>query len=154
MSERLRDLFQSKVFRDEFVSAGVDDGLALQIFLLRDKRKWSQSDLGQATGDAQPGVSRWERPGHDFRLSTLKKIASAFDVALVVRFVPFSDIARWSVGLGPGGLEVPTFDEDAWPEERRRPATTAISAISWKSTSPETNTWPMRVRLGGAQIHA
>jgi transcriptional regulator with XRE-family HTH domain len=112
----LLDPLRDKEYRDEFVSAHIHTGLAFQIRALRDQRNWSQQELGEKMGrkpaQAQPGVSALERPGHPFSLATLKKLASAFDVALVVRFEPFSALAAQVVQMRPGSLEVPSFEAE------------------------------------------
>ncbi len=112
----MRDLYRKlrdKSYRDEFVSAQIDFALSIQIRTLRDKRGWSQKDLGDKIGLPQSGVSRLESPGHAFSVATLKKIASAFDVALVVRLAPFSELAEWSLDLSQETHLVPSFLEDS-----------------------------------------
>jgi len=106
--------FKNKAYRDEFVSAGIDNGIAFQIFAMREQRHWSQQKLATAARKRghQPIVSRWEKPGHRFNLATLKEIASAFDVALIVRFVPYSELLKWSSEVRPGSFEVPSFQEE------------------------------------------
>jgi hypothetical protein len=69
-------------------------------------------------------LTRLEDPAYGKQtLSSLKRIASALDVALVVRFVPFSQYVQWlsgtpyfDEGLRPEALAVPSFEE----EEKRR----------------------------------
>ncbi len=117
-SAALHSKLKDKRYRDEYVSAHIHTGLAFQIRALREQRKWSQETLGTKIKQSQPGVSRLETPGHPFTLNTLKKLASAFDVALVVRFVPFSELATWTQSLSPGSLEVPAFADDPGFEER------------------------------------
>jgi transcriptional regulator with XRE-family HTH domain len=115
-SWRLWAKLQDKEYRDAFVSSNINTGLAFQIRDLREQKDWSQKELGRRIGrkpgQEQPGVSRMESPGHRFNLETLKKLASAFDVALVVRFVPFSELAAWVQNLGPDSLRVRSFAEE------------------------------------------
>jgi transcriptional regulator with XRE-family HTH domain len=58
-------------------------------------RGWTQAQLAERAGVEQSQVSALERqPLKDMpALETLKKIASAFDIGMVVRFVRFSDFA-------------------------------------------------------------
>lgn len=42
----------------------------------------------------------------------------AFDVALTVRFIPFSELTRWSDTLSEEKLIVPKFEEDELRDER------------------------------------
>ena len=64
--------------------------------------------------------SRLESPDYGkHTLSSLKRIADALDVALVVRFVPFSQYINWlsgtpqvDEGLRPEALAVPSFESE------------------------------------------
>ncbi len=127
-------------YRHEFVSANIDTGLAFQIRALREQRKWSQQELGRRIGrkpgQEQPGISKLETAGHAFSLATLKKLAEAFDVALVVRFVPFSEAANWVSNLGPGSLEVASFPQDRGFDEVRQ-ATSTLFPTSCFTTGHE-----------------
>jgi transcriptional regulator with XRE-family HTH domain len=80
---------------------------------MRHDRDWTQNELGQRTGMAQETISQLESPSYGrFTLRTLKRLASAFDVALMVKFVPFSRLAGWETELSPEDLAVPSFDND------------------------------------------
>ena len=48
---------------------------------------------------------------------TLKRFASVYDVALVVRFVPFSELVEWAVGLSEERLAPVNFPNDNLSEE-------------------------------------
>ena len=104
---------QDRGYRREFVSAHVGVGLAFQIQQLRQKQNWTQEELARRTGKAQETVSRWESPDYGrFSLNTLKEVAAAFDVALLVRLVSFGDLADWTIGLTPQRLAPPSFGEE------------------------------------------
>jgi transcriptional regulator with XRE-family HTH domain len=107
--ESLRD----KTYRDEFVRQQIETGLPFQIKGMRRDRKWNQSQLGDLLGKPQSVVSRLENPGYGkFNLQTLREIASAFDVALLVAFVPFSALTNRVVGFSVADVEVPRFEDD------------------------------------------
>src|SRR5215208_4448170 len=90
-----------KEYRDAFVEEQIDTGLPFQIRTMRQRRGWTQGDLGQRAGMAQETISLLESPTYGrFTLRTLKRLASAFDVAVMVRFVPFSQF----VGGGINGV--------------------------------------------------
>jgi len=106
---RLKD----KAYRDAFVASQISVGLPFQLRSLREKRNMKQSELAQKTGMLQPRISAMESPGGaKFTLETLRRVASAFDVALVVRFAPFSELVRWSDEFEPDMFSVPSFEED------------------------------------------
>src|SRR5438876_279312 len=109
ISASLRD----KEYRDAFVEEHIDTGLPFQIRAMRQDRGWTQGELGQRTGMAQESISQLESSSYGrFTLRTLKRLASAFDVALMVKFVPFSRLVDWQAELSPEDLAVPSFDAD------------------------------------------
>ena len=105
---------RNKKYRDAFVSSQISVGLPFQIRALREQRGWKQSRLAEKAEMLQPRISAIERPGEvKFNLETLRRIASAFDVALEVRFVPFSKLVDDSEKFNPDTFHVLSFDEDA-----------------------------------------
>jgi transcriptional regulator with XRE-family HTH domain len=107
------ELLKDKEYRDAFVSEHIDTGLPFQIKALREEREWSQEKLGSKAGMHQERISALEDPNYGkFTLRTLKKLASAFDVALMVVFVPFSKLLDWESNLSPEALEAVSFEED------------------------------------------
>ena len=103
-----------KEYRDLFAIEEINTGLPFQIRAMRQARGWSQKDLADHAGMTQEGVSRLENPDYGKpTLTTLKRLASAFDVGLVVRFVPFSQLVDWAINFGPADLAVPDYDHDA-----------------------------------------
>ena len=85
--------------RTRFVESHLGKNLAFQIRILRDQAGWSQEELARRVGMNQNAISRLENPTYGkATLTTLKRIASAFDVALVVRFVSFGQLIDWVSG--------------------------------------------------------
>ena len=82
-----------KEYRDALVQESINQGIAIQIRLNRIERGWTQGDLGARAEKQQSEISRLEDPDYEgYTLKTLTKLASAFDVAIEVRFVPFSSL--------------------------------------------------------------
>ena len=112
---------KSKASRKRLVESNLAKGIAYQIKATREKQKRSQADLAHEVGMTQNNFSRLESPDYGKQtLSSLKRIADALDVALVVRFVPFTQYIDWlsgtpflDDGLRPGALAVPNFEEEA-----------------------------------------
>ncbi len=110
--------------RARLVESNLDKGITFQIRSTREKRAWTQGELARAAGMSQNNFSRLEQPDYGkYTISSLKRIAEALDVALVVRFVPFSQYVDWlsgtpclDEGLRPEALAVPSFED----EERNR----------------------------------
>jgi transcriptional regulator with XRE-family HTH domain len=81
------------------VASNLSEGIAFQIRATRDKQKKSQVDLAREAGMTPNNLSRLESPDYGKQtISSLKRIADALDVALVVRFVPFSQYIDWLSG--------------------------------------------------------
>jgi len=103
---------EDEEYRREY-SADVGTGLAFQIKLLREKNGWTQEHLAERTGKQQETISQWENPNYgSYTLNSLKSLAAAFDIALLVKFVPFSELVEWSTGLTPQRLAPPSFTEE------------------------------------------
>lgn len=112
--KRLMDELKERDYRDAYTSSSVDVGVAFQIRALREKKEWSQAQLAEKSNMKQERISVLENPSYTPSLSTLEKLANAFDVGLMVRFVPFSDLVKWDINLSSEVLEVPSFDEDSY----------------------------------------
>lgn len=80
----------------------------------------TQAALARESGMTPNNLSRLESPDYGKQtISSLKRIAEALDVALVVRFVPFSQYINWlsstqflDEGLRPEALAVPSFADE------------------------------------------
>lgn len=102
-------LRERQAFADTFVGPNV----AAQIRANREARGWFQDHLAQKTGMKQTQISRLENPNYEnFTLNTLRRLAEAFDVALMVRFVPFGDFADYLSTLSLESLSVLGFEEE------------------------------------------
>ncbi len=111
-TEMLKSL-EDRDYRPEFVSESINVGLAFQIRQMRESRGWTQEDLARGTGKAQETISAWESQDYGrYSLSTLKTLAAAFDVALLVRFVSFTELVDSIVGLTPERLAPPSYDQE------------------------------------------
>lgn len=110
---KLLDKLRNKEFRNAYVSAQVRTGVAHQIRALRNERNWSQEELGKRSGKPQSVISRLEDPDYGkLSVQTLLDLASAFDVALMVGFVAFSEMLEKIQDVSPERLAVPNFSND------------------------------------------
>lgn len=101
-------------YRQAFVEQRVDALLPFQLRALREQRGWTQQQLGERCGKAQAWICKLENPTYArFSLQTLKTLAAAFDVALDVRFIPFSDFVDRLSNRRVDDLRVPSFAADA-----------------------------------------
>ena len=117
--EKMRD----KPYRDTFVAAHLSTNIAAQIQTIREQRGWTKKQLAQKAGMSPSRITVMEDPAYEnFTLTTLKRLASAFDVALIARFMPFSDLVNWVAELSPEKLETPEFERDSLSQSSKRPA--------------------------------
>lgn len=113
--EQLKVLLQDKRYRDAFVSEYIDAGISFQIRALRKKKNLTQKGLANLTGMAQERISVAENPNYSrFNIKTLKRIASAFDVAFIGRFVPIGELVHWELNLSSETLAPVSFEEDPY----------------------------------------
>lgn len=119
--EVLKKRLKNKRNREAFVSACVDQTIPFQIKALRlaDDRNWTQQELASRAGMKQERISLCENPNYGkFSLQTLKQLAATFDVALIVRLAPFSEVVEWELSLSPESLEVENFDKEEYFKEK------------------------------------
>ena len=104
-----------RAFRDD-----IGTGLAFQIKLLRERRGQTQEELAERIGKRQETISQWENPNYGrYTLKTLLELAEAFDVALIVRFAPFRDLAYWTATITPDRLAPKTYEEEMASDEMK-----------------------------------
>jgi transcriptional regulator with XRE-family HTH domain len=113
----------NKEYRDSYVAAHISNTVASQIFMLREQRRWTQKELARQAGMNQSRISALEDPNYEnIEVGTLKRLASAFDVALTVRFTPFSELATWTAQLSGENLLVADFASDRLPQTNTQTA--------------------------------
>ena len=135
--EKMRD----KPYRDTFVAAHLSTNIAAQIQTIREQRGWTKKQLAQNTGMSPSRITVMEDPSYEkFTLTTLKRLASAFDVALIARFTPFSDLVDWVADLSPEKLEAPEFEKDSLSHLRKLPAKESQVALETSTLTSETIT--------------
>ena len=107
--EKLKD----KTYRDLFVAEQIYSRLPLKIQIMREQQGLTQEQFGEKAGMAQTWVSKIENPNYGkLTISTLLRVASAHDVALVVDFVPFSRLLKDTINLSQESFEVSSFGEE------------------------------------------
>lgn len=87
---------------------------------LRKSRGWTQRETAERAGLTVTTISRLERGCFSTTLRTLIRVASAFDVALLCWFLPWSELVRyWVTGRLSGRGHVPSFDEEGAAMEQK-----------------------------------
>src|SRR5713226_4862149 len=91
-SERISKLISKKQSRRAYARAHLIVNIPSQIKALRRRQDMSQKTLAKEAEMMQPRISAMERPGEtNYNIETLVRLAAAFKVALMVKFVSFSD---------------------------------------------------------------
>ena len=113
--------FKDKEYRDEYAAAQFDIELPFQIQALREARGWSCKELSEHSGIPAPILTKLEETGHGALLTPdiLCRLASAFDVGILVQFVSFSDLAHRAESFHPGTFKIISFDDDTLARPKR-----------------------------------
>lgn len=117
---KLWNKLRNKQYRDSYVRTNIAMGVPFQIRAMRKQRGWTQKELAQRAGKKQSWISAIECDDrYGYSITTLTELASAFDVAIMVRFVPFSELVEAYADVSQAGLRVPSFeDESGWNAQR------------------------------------
>ncbi len=146
MLNNLLSKLRQKTYRNAYVKAHLAQGLAYQICALRQQRGWSQKDLAEKLSlKNQSAVARMEDPSYGkLSIATLLKLASAFDVALSIRFQSYSKFLEDRNDLTSASLEARSFDDDQFESVWAKHvaglgSAERISDISWRYASSLTS---------------
>lgn len=116
MSEQRRKLGkrirESKKYRDHLTQAESGNRVSFQIKSMLEDRGWSQQEIVRRSGIPQPVMSKYMNGYDAYSIKTLLKLASAFDVHLVVGFEPYSNLVDWMADMTPQSLAVPPTERD------------------------------------------
>jgi transcriptional regulator with XRE-family HTH domain len=124
--EQFMHKFEDKAYRDALASAYNRRGMALQLRETRERRDWTQVNLGELAGMAQESISLLENPNYGkFTIRTLERLASALDVVLFYHFGTFGELADRMIHLGEPNLKVAGFEDVKREEAEEHLATTA-----------------------------
>lgn len=127
LSEQLEDREQ----RHLHVEAQIRIGVPLQIRAMRESRGWTQSVMAEKLGTTQNAISRLENPGSGKpNIGTLERIAEVCDVALLVRFVPFSHFVRTVDGMSNSSVAIPDYQTEKAQEEQLAVVQKQLSALT------------------------
>jgi len=132
-----------KAYRDAYVNSSVNDHLTAQLFYMRSQRDLTQKDLSSLTGMRQSRISSLEKDCRSANIKTLRRIASALDVALKVEFVPFSELVNKSQREKIDRI-IPSFDNDSLN----------VSVISQVVTTSSSNTYSTSLSEGSMELSA
>jgi transcriptional regulator with XRE-family HTH domain len=131
ISKRFADELAEKEMRHAYLSAQTRTKLINQIRAIRNQRGWSQGEFSAILEKPQSNVSRLEnREYGSFTLNTLFELASAFDVGLVVEFVPYENFLLHTRDLSTENLQVSRFSRGALDVLTRDPPVISQQDVS------------------------
>jgi len=113
----LDDIWQklsNKKYREQYALSLLKRSVAFQIKTLRKKHCGSQAVLAERSKLTQGVVSRAEDQEYgNLTFNTVGRIAAGLDMAFIGRFVPWSELAKFSQSLSEDEfLNIPTFEEE------------------------------------------
>ena len=114
IAQQIAESLTDTLSREAFVEAEIATTIPFQIRAMRKARHWTQAQLAAKTGQHQATISDCENPDMGGRqtIGSLRRIAAAFDVGLIVRFAPFSELVDWAVQMLPSSHDVPSCAKD------------------------------------------
>ena len=111
--EQIVKNIEDKESRDYFVEEHISTSIPFQIRAIRESLSKTQKQLAKEMSTGQSVISQLENPDYgNFTLNTLKKIASIFDVALIVKFAPFSELVDSFINLDHDKIAATTYSKD------------------------------------------
>lgn len=118
MSDAMMDLIVSELgdeeARRQYADELLDAALALQIKTLREQRGLTQNELAERASMGQSQISEMEQIDHSpGTVKTLRRIAAAFDLALVIRFESFGRFLEEVSQLDRQSLERESYADDS-----------------------------------------
>jgi hypothetical protein len=110
-----------KKYREHYALSLLKRSVAFQIKTLRKKHCGSQAVLAERAELTQGVVSRAEDQDYgNLTFNTVGRIAAGLDMAFIGKFVPFSELAKFSQYLSEDEFtRVPTFEQEKAPREKR-----------------------------------
>ena len=106
--------------RHYLVEAQIRHGIPLQLRAMREGQGWTQATLAEKLGTTQNAISRLENPRTGKpTITTLERIAQAFDVALIVKFAPFSELIDSLSELSEKSVSVPSYEYEEKEKETK-----------------------------------
>ena len=101
--------FEDKPYRDGYLQTHIRSGIAYQINALREQSGLTQTEFASLIGKPQSVVSRLENTEYGrVTVQTLLDVASALDVALLVRFVSYPEFLERTADMSPAALRTDT----------------------------------------------
>ena len=107
--------------RHALVAAENRNTIAYQLKAMRAERGWTQQQLAEKADMKQAVISKYLNGWDNYSLRTLRRLGRALDVALLVTYVPFSELGARIVTRSYAQIAVPEAGQDnGWPADDRQ----------------------------------
>ena len=111
-SSNITSHLEDPEFRHAYAASFMNSYVAAQIKTIREQREMTQSQLAELIGTQQAGISRLENVNYDaWKVSTLQKLAKAFDVRLRISFEEFDSLLDEFARFNRSYLERAPYEE-------------------------------------------
>lgn len=112
--DRIREPFQDEEYRHTYANDFLDAYIATQLRFLRQQHNWTQAKLADLAGMKQTRISVLEDVNYSsWSISTLRRLAEAFDLRLRVTFEEFGTLVNDYDNLSEKGLYRRPFKLDS-----------------------------------------
>ena len=102
---------QDQEDRQAYMVASVEQDIAWQVRINRERRGWTQTQLAKMIATKQSAIARIEDPTYGkHSLVTLTKLAKVFNCALMLRLVNFEKFADETEDLREDSLYVKPYE--------------------------------------------
>lgn len=92
-SDLAKRLLASKEYAEGLVAADSKNTIAFQLRVMQEDRGWTQQEVAQRADMGQSQISAYLNGYDSYNVATLRRLASAFDVSLVIAFETFKRLA-------------------------------------------------------------
>jgi transcriptional regulator with XRE-family HTH domain len=137
IARQLLESWKDRAYREAFKHERVRSSIALQIRALREQRNMTQAELGESIGMAQAWISKLEDPEYGkMAITTLLRVADAFDTDLEVKFRAFSRALDEFSRQDSSYFIVPSFEDELPRLEQDSAITSAMQEERAAAKSP------------------
>lgn len=120
-TQKLKNNFKNKEYAHAYVREFLNTQIATQIRMLREERELSQKELASIADMRQSRISVLEDVYNNmWSISTLQRLAEAFDVTLNVTFDTFSNRIRDMQNLSRELLEKEPREKDLYAQQEAK----------------------------------
>jgi transcriptional regulator with XRE-family HTH domain len=130
---RMFKKFKDRRYRDTFLASQIRRMIPKQVRAIREAQEMTQQELADAAGTTQTVISRIEKGSGSGNLTikSLLNLASALDVALVIRFEPIDRFIDWTEHLSSEDIAPRQSQTILTEMEQEATRVEATDAPSW-----------------------